>query len=108
MPLPEHISAFFASKSSESRVGGAASSSLGTSLGWDTSLGRTLRRLNADEGAVVAMARVLGITSRLGSAFRCVLHPERKPSATLAQAADGVWLYHDWHATTRADEWLSL
>jgi hypothetical protein len=73
-----------------------------------TSLGRRLRHFNADEGAVTAMAAVLGITSRLGATFRCVLHPDTKPSATLCRAVDGVWLYHDWHARVRDEEWLPL
>ena len=56
------------------------------------------------------MARVLGITAPLGTAFACVLHPDRNPSAALHPAAgSGEWLYRDFHASRHdAAEWLSL
>src|SRR5262245_3843212 len=34
---------------------------------------------------------------RLGSKFQCRLHPERKPSASLARAYNGSLIYIDWH-----------
>jgi hypothetical protein len=76
---------------------------VGDKLGW-------LRSFDADPGAVSAMARVLGITAPLGTAFPCVLHPDCNPSAALYPTADtGEWLYHDFHAARHnAGEWLSL
>jgi hypothetical protein len=87
-------------------LGSSLGTSLGTSLG--ISLGVRLRQFNADPNAVVGMARVLGITARLGSSFRCVLHPDRQPSAALYQTEDGTWLYHDFHAPVRDEQWLPL
>ena len=69
-----------------------------------------LRSFDTDPDAVIAMARVLGITAPLGTAFACVLHPDRNPSAALHPAAgSGEWLYRDFHASRHdAAEWLSL
>jgi Bifunctional DNA primase/polymerase, N-terminal len=69
-----------------------------------------LRSFDTDPDAVIAMGRVLGITAPLGTAFPCVLHPDRSPSAALHPSAEtGEWLYRDFHAARHnAGEWLSL
>jgi hypothetical protein len=56
------------------------------------------------------MATALGISTKLGSRFCCVLHQEENPSAYLYQAKEsGDWLYHDFHGRSRGgEEWLTL
>ena len=72
--------------------------------------GGWLRSFDTNPGAVIAMARELGITAPLATPFPCVLHPDGNPSAALHPTADtGEWLYHDFHAARHnAKEWLSL
>lgn len=36
---------------------------------------------------------------KLGQAFRCPVHPERRPSATFVRDAKGRIAFHDWHAS---------
>jgi hypothetical protein len=69
-----------------------------------------LASFDADPEAVEAMASALGITVPLGNAFRCVIHPDAHPSASLTSAGDtGHWLYHDWHFEKHGTpEWLTL
>jgi hypothetical protein len=76
----------------------------------DRDKGGWLRSFDCDAGAVSAMARAMGITAPLGTAFPCVLHPDCHPSAALDPSAQtGEWLYHDFHAARYdASEWLSL
>jgi hypothetical protein len=66
-------------------------------------------QLAADRDAVRRACNVLGIDAGLGKPFLCVLpgHEERKPSASIWRAEDGVYRYHDWHARSGI-ECLSL
>ena len=75
----------------------------------DKKADRWLQGFDADRQSVEAMARVLGIPAQLGRPFRCVIHTERNPSASLYELPSGVWLYHDFHANRHAaKEWLTL
>jgi hypothetical protein len=69
-----------------------------------------LRAYDRDPAAVRMMAQALGISAPLGTAFPCVIHRERNPSAALHPASEtGEWLYHDFHAGRHGSpEWLSL
>jgi hypothetical protein len=68
--------------------------------------GQPLARVESDEAVATALAVALGITVPLGRSFRCVLHADRRASATLWRRDEGVpFLYHDWH---RGSRWLSL
>jgi len=68
--------------------------------------GRPLAQIESDEAVASALAAALGITVPLGRSFRCVLHADRRASATLWRRDEGVpFLYHDWH---RGSRWLSL
>jgi Bifunctional DNA primase/polymerase, N-terminal len=68
--------------------------------------GRPLAQVESDETVATALGGALGITAPLGRSFRCVLHPDRRASATLWRRDEGVpFLYHDWH---RGSRWLSL
>lgn len=64
----------------------------------------------SDSMAVAPLfAAALGIEDfrGIGKPFRCVLHSEENPSATLFPRADnGRLLYHDFHL--RSDQWLAL
>jgi Bifunctional DNA primase/polymerase, N-terminal len=68
--------------------------------------GARLADVEVDEAAAVTLADALGVTVPLGRSFRCVLHPERRASATIWRPSDCVRsLYHDWH---RSAQWLSF
>ncbi len=47
--------------------------------------------------------RLLGLfgkhtrATRLGQAFKCPVHPERRPSATFIKDSNGFVAFHDWH-----------
>ena len=59
----------------------------------------TLANLERDEHAAFRMAGALGAPEalRLGESFRCLLHPDRHPSATLWRSEPGAHvLYRDW------------
>ncbi|HHY39478.1 MAG TPA: hypothetical protein GX507_11240 [Clostridia bacterium] len=36
---------------------------------------------------------------RLGKGFRCILHSDKKPSASFCRGENGTIVYHDWHAS---------
>jgi Bifunctional DNA primase/polymerase, N-terminal len=57
-----------------------------------------LEAFDADPEAVAAMCRALGIPYWDGKPFRCLLHEENQPSASVFPLADGTYHYHDWHA----------
>jgi|GEM_PF-2663809 len=42
--------------------------------------------------------------SRLGQAFRCPIHNERRPSASFYKADNGVVVFHDFHASSHGLE----
>jgi hypothetical protein len=68
--------------------------------------GARLSDVECDETVAAVLADALGIAAPLGRSFRCVLHPERRASATVWRRDEGVpFLYHDWH---RGSRWLSL
>lgn len=56
------------------------------------------------------MAYALGIPSpEVGRPFHCIIHSERKPSASLFKTSEGCILYHDFHAARHGDpKWLTL
>jgi hypothetical protein len=57
-----------------------------------------LRECARREDIALAQARVLGIPDvQLGSKFRCILHKEKHPSASLYAADNGVIVYREWH-----------
>jgi Bifunctional DNA primase/polymerase, N-terminal len=64
-----------------------------------------LEGFDADPEAVAAMCKALGIPHWDGEPFHCVLHEEKKPSASVFQFEDGTHHYHDWHAKP---EWLTF
>jgi hypothetical protein len=64
-----------------------------------------LESFDADPEAVAAMCRALGISRWDGTAFHCLLHEEKHPSASVFQLEDGTYHYHDWHATP---QWLTF
>jgi Bifunctional DNA primase/polymerase, N-terminal len=57
-----------------------------------------LESFDADPQAVAAMCRALRIPYGDGTAFRCLLHEDENPSASVFQLEDGTYHYHDWHA----------
>ena len=68
-----------------------------------------LAELDLDESIALAMAAALGIPPLpYGTAFDCVIHGDRNPSAALWRAENGSVLYHDFHRRGREGEWLSL
>jgi Bifunctional DNA primase/polymerase, N-terminal len=68
-----------------------------------------LAELELDESIALALAAALEIPPvPYGTAFECVVHGDRNPSATLYPAEDGRILYHDFHRRGRQGEWLSL
>ena len=62
-----------------------------------------LEGFDADEEAVAAMCSVLAIPFWDGRPFKCILHEEEHPSATVFPVDDGTFHYHDWH---EQPEWL--
>ena len=63
--------------------------------GSESSLATALLR---DPGFNRAALRLLGLDVRpIGKGFRCILHEERKPSASLFCTDEGLVLYRDWH-----------
>jgi hypothetical protein len=67
-----------------------------------------LSNLERSEPAALQLAVALGAPEslRLGESFRCLLHPERQPSAALWRAEPGAHvLYHDFHAEP---SWLTF
>lgn len=68
---------------------------------------RALADWDFDEAAVARMVVALGIRAPLSRAFPCLLHVERRPSATIWQGPHGWFGYHDWHARG-GRAWLPL
>lgn len=67
-----------------------------------------VKKLQRHPAFIEGAMRVLGVGSvRIGQAFRCVLHNERRPSAALYQLEDGSVLYHDFHRRG-GNEWWTL
>lgn len=64
---------------------------------------RNLAAWDSYEPFVLAAAAFLGIPSRVGEKFRCVLpgHEERHPSACLWRDSRGLVVYRDFHAAKR-------
>jgi hypothetical protein len=66
---------------------------------------------DSDPGFVAAVCRLLGLPSRIGRSFRCILpgHPDRHASASLyAESRQGSVRYHDWHSADPSQEWWWL
>lgn len=69
-----------------------------------------LANLERDEQTALRLAAALGAPSglRLGRTFRCLLHPDRSPSASLWRREEHAHvLYRDWHGRD-SGEWLTL
>jgi hypothetical protein len=65
-----------------------------------------LDRLFADRNVIRMIAPILGIPEHLteGGGFRCVLHPERSPSAHLYSDEKGHYMYACFHG--RDERWI--
>lgn len=70
--------------------------------------GGTLDELAKREELVHEVMRLAGRKPvPLGKAFRCILHPEKHPSATWVRLESGHIMYHDWHQRDDV-EWFTV
>jgi len=68
-----------------------------------------LRAVDADKQFVRLLADFVGVPDvPVGSAFRCVLHPDEHPSAALFKMDSGHIMYHDFHLQGKPEEWLTF
>jgi hypothetical protein len=56
-----------------------------------------LSSYDSDYAASSSMSSALGIDAEFGQAFRCVIHPENSPSASVWCDGAGQFFYRDWH-----------
>jgi hypothetical protein len=71
--------------------------------------GEEISHLFRDPVVALACAQALGLpTTRIGQAFRCILHDDRHPSASLfSDPKTGALTYRDWHRKGE-EEWYTL
>jgi Bifunctional DNA primase/polymerase, N-terminal len=71
-----------------------------------------LADLERNEPLALRLAAALGVPEgiRLGESFRCLIHPDRRPSASLwRRDPEAHVLYGDWHAGRHGEQrWLTL
>jgi hypothetical protein len=78
-------------------------------VGTGSPTGEEISYLFKDPTVALACAKALGLpTAKIGRTFRCILHDDRHPSASLYwDPKTGALKYRDWHRKSGA-EWYTL